>query len=130
MEGVRRIEIGETGRCPECGCVGPNPGYDPLTAEDIERHLKELSGTWTLDNGTSLVCDIQLTSRDEALRLINSISEVAESPAIAHHPDIALTGMTLRLRLHTHSAKGITAYDFRLAKALNPLLERLPLCAY
>lgn len=121
-----QLAVGEVGRCPECGCVGPNPGYLPLPPEEVERELVALP-TWRLapypGDRVCLSLRMELPDRWAVLRLVNAISAVAESPEIAHHPDLLLQGSVLEVRLTTHAAGGLTAYDLRLAHALEDVFD-------
>ena len=120
--------MGEVGRCPQCGCEGPNPGYHPLSSEEVQRELESLPA-WRLapygDNRLCIAREVRLRDRSSVLRLVNAISEVAESPEVAHHPDLLLRGTALETRLTTHAAGGLTAYDFRLAHALAGVLDSI-----
>ena len=121
-----QLAVGEVGRCPECGCVGPNPGYHPLSPEEIDRELMSLPA-WRLapypGGRPCLFRRIELQDRNAVLRLVNGISALAESPGISHHPDLLLRGTALEVRLTTHAAEGITAYDLRLAHALGVVFD-------
>ena len=59
---------------------------------------------------------------DSAIDYINQASKIAESEEIQHHPDLHLTKYRdIEVILHTHSAQGLTLYDFKLAKALDKI---------
>ena len=40
------LPVGSVGRCPACGCVGPNPGYVSLSKEEIDENMKSISKNW------------------------------------------------------------------------------------
>ena len=50
-------------------------------------------------------------------RLFGAITELAE--AANHHPDVDIRYSTVRVRLFTHSAKGVTAKDAALAQQIS-----------
>ena len=50
-------------------------------------------------------------------RLFQAISELAE--AANHHPDVDIRYSHMRVRLYTHSAKGLTAKDAALAEQIS-----------
>ena len=58
------------------------------------------------------------------LMLVNAIGFAAE--AAWHHPDLTVTWAEVRVRLMTHSAKGITAKDFELAGRIEALATWQP----
>lgn len=125
MSGATGLAVGEVGRCPECGCVGPNPGYEPLRLEDVTRELSILPDWQLAPYPGDRVClsrTVSLSSRSALIRLVNSISGVAESPKHAHHPDLLIRGTVLEMRLITHAAGGLTEYDLRLAHSLDDLI--------
>ena len=50
-------------------------------------------------------------------RLFQAITELAE--AANHHPDVDISYSRMRVRLYTHSAKGVTAKDAALAQQIS-----------
>jgi 4a-hydroxytetrahydrobiopterin dehydratase len=89
-----------------------------LSSEQVSSELEQLKG-WTL-NGKQIERNFELKDFAAALALINSIGEQAE--AMDHHPDMLLHGWNkVRVTLSTHSAGGLTANDFQLAKRINEL---------
>jgi 4a-hydroxytetrahydrobiopterin dehydratase len=68
----------------------------------------------------------QVTRADfgDALRYVNAVGYLAERAG--HHPDIAIAWNTVTLTLSTHSAGGLTAADFALAREIDGLLSRGP----
>jgi len=58
-----------------------------------------------------------------SIDFINAASAIAESDSVSHHPDIHLTRYRdIEVVLHTHSAAGLTLYDFRLARELDKIV--------
>ena len=86
---------------------------------EIEPRLRaELPG-WTCRDGwirRSYATDGWSTT----VALVNAISYVSE--AAWHHPDLEVTWGTLRVRLRTHDADGITERDFALAREIERLV--------
>ncbi len=72
-----------------------------------KREGKAINRTWTFDDFPP------------ALAFINRVGELAE--AANHHPDIYNSWATVRLRLTTHDAGGLTDRDFDLARAVDSL---------
>lgn len=62
-----------------------------------------------------------MTRKDfgDALRYVNAVGYLAEQAN--HHPDIAVSWNKVTLTLSTHSAGGLTANDFALAKSISAL---------
>ena len=58
-------------------------------------------------------------SFETGLRLVNRIGELAEQAN--HHPDVAISWNKVTLTLSTHSAGGLTAADFALARQISAL---------
>ena len=57
-----------------------------------------------------------------AINFITQASVVAESDIVQHHPDLHLTKYRdIEVILHTHSANGLTLYDFKLARELDKI---------
>ena len=87
----------------------------PLSEEEVRGRLPELDG-WEFD-GKELTCLFLRPSFMDAIALVQRIAEAAERAQ--HHPDIDIRYDTVRLRLMTHSERGITEKDFSLAKEIN-----------
>jgi len=58
------------------------------------------------------------------LMLVNAVGFLAE--AAFHHPDLAVSWAQVQVKLCTHSAKGITAKDFELARRIEDVVTWLP----
>ena len=56
--------------------------------------------------------------------LVNAIGFLAE--AAFHHPDLTVSWAEVRVKLNTHSAKGITDNDFELANKIEKTTMWLP----
>lgn len=88
------------------------PTEQPLSAAEIARHLTGLPG-WSHDAGV-----IRRTYKTDGwpttLMLVNAIGFYAQ--AADHHPDLLVTWGRVTVSLRTHSARGITAKDFELAR--------------
>jgi 4a-hydroxytetrahydrobiopterin dehydratase len=69
--------------------------------------------------GAELIKTVQRKDFAEAMRFVNAVAEAAE--AANHHPDISISWNTVRLRLSTHSAGGITQKDLDLARRIDEL---------
>lgn len=88
-----------------------------LTEAQIADSLPAVSG-WQVERG-ELVRSFSFADFRAALAFVNKAGELAE--AANHHPDIDIRYNKVRLALVTHSAGGLTANDFNLARQINAL---------
>ena len=88
-----------------------------LTSQQVETELATAPG-WALDNG---VITKTVTRKDfrDALLYLNAVGYLAEQAN--HHPDVAVSWNKVTLTLVTHSAGGLTAGDFAMARQINGL---------
>jgi 4a-hydroxytetrahydrobiopterin dehydratase len=93
-----------------------------LSADEVADRLPELSDRWAVD-GKALVRTVEFDSFLTAVRFIGELAPVAER--MDHHPDLRLSWRTVELSLSTHSAGGLTALDFELARELDGIVDRL-----
>lgn len=85
-----------------------------LTDTEIRRRLAALPG-WRHDAGM-IHRTYQTGGWPITLLLVNAIGFVAE--AADHHPDLQVSWGRVTVSLSTHSARGITAKDFELARLI------------
>ncbi|HXG37767.1 MAG TPA: 4a-hydroxytetrahydrobiopterin dehydratase [Bacteroidota bacterium] len=88
-----------------------------LTEEQIQQQLRELKG-WTR-SGNEIKKTVRLQDFVRAMGFVNSVALLAEK--MDHHPDIDIRWNTVHLTLSTHSAGGLTEYDFTLARQIDQL---------
>jgi 4a-hydroxytetrahydrobiopterin dehydratase len=88
-----------------------------LSDQEISERLRE--GDWQRD-GDEIVRDWKFENFAEAIAFVNRVAEAAEEAN--HHPDILVHGWNkVRLSLTNHSAGGLTAVDFEMAKRFEAL---------
>ncbi|WP_422859493.1 4a-hydroxytetrahydrobiopterin dehydratase [Flagellimonas sp. S174] len=92
---------------------------EKLNESQIESELKSLKG-WNLENG-SIVKTFQFTDFKEAFSIMTRIAFEAEKAN--HHPEWENVYNRLTIKLNTHDAGGITAYDFDLAKIIESVIN-------
>ncbi|HLA42364.1 MAG TPA: 4a-hydroxytetrahydrobiopterin dehydratase [Aggregatilineales bacterium] len=82
--------------------------------------MEKLAGLpeWSLEDD-SIKRKFTLTSFPAALVFVNTVGHLAE--AADHHPDILVQWKHVTLTLSTHSAGGLTAKDFDLARQIDSL---------
>ena len=93
-----------------------------LTADEIESELRGLPG-WEIREGW-LRRTYGTPGWSHTLLLANQIAFLAE--AAWHHPDLELGYTRVVVKLQTHSAKGLTAMDFALARRIEEQVTWLP----
>ncbi len=88
-----------------------------LTDDQITAELAESPG-WSLANGEITQTFTRQDFKD-AFLLVGAVAFLAE--AANHHPDIDIRWNKVTLTLSTHSAGGLTAADFALARRISAL---------
>ncbi|HEX9829572.1 MAG TPA: 4a-hydroxytetrahydrobiopterin dehydratase [Bacteroidota bacterium] len=88
-----------------------------LTEEQITQRLKELKD-WTRA-GKEIKKTVKRKDFVQAMGFVTSVAILAEK--MDHHPDIDIRWNAVHLTLSTHSAGGLTEYDFNLAKQIDEL---------
>lgn len=97
-----------------CGADTPT-----LTEEEIGERLNRLVGWSRAENWIEKKYAFKNFLR--AMSFVNAVAYVAES--MTHHPDIVVRYNEVTLRNWTHSAGGITDYDFELAERIDAIIE-------
>lgn len=90
-----------------------------LTVEQIERQLKDLDG-WEYIDG-AIETSFEFKDFKETFSVMTRIA--FECEAQNHHPDWSNVYNSLHIRLNTHDAHGVTEKDFKLAKAIEAIIE-------
>jgi 4a-hydroxytetrahydrobiopterin dehydratase len=88
-----------------------------LTEPQITAELATVPA-WARD-GDSITTLTQRADFKDALLYLGAVAYLAESAN--HHPDIAIAWNKVTLTLSTHSAGGLTANDFALARQISAL---------
>ena len=86
----------------------------PFDETQIAEQLQALPGWYFEDGWIRRV--YKTDGWPTTLMLVTTIGYLAE--AAYHHPDLAVTWGKITVKLSTHSAGGITAKDFALAKKI------------
>ena len=85
-----------------------------LPEELIEIELKAIP-SWTREGG-AITTVVERADFRDAIFFIGAVAYLAEKAN--HHPDIAIAFNKVTLKLSTHSAGGLTAEDFALARRI------------
>jgi 4a-hydroxytetrahydrobiopterin dehydratase len=88
-----------------------------LTESQITEELAAVPA-WTRD-GDSITTVTERADFRDALLYLGAVAYLAESAS--HHPDITIAWNKVTLTLSTHSAGGLTASDFALARQISAL---------
>ena len=88
-----------------------------LTLEQVTAELGTTPG-WDVTDG-QLTRTVTRKDFRDALLYVNAIGYLAEQAN--HHPDISISWNKVTLNLVSHSAGGLTAKDFALARQLSDL---------
>ena len=88
-----------------------------LSDADIERGLAELPG-WRRD-GDAIARTFEFADFVAAFGFMSSCALVAER--LDHHPEWSNVYRTVRVRLTTHDARGLTRLDLDLAREMDRL---------
>ena len=88
-----------------------------LSEEAISRELAGLAG-WELA-GNEIATTVRLADFRAAMLFAAAVGYLAEEAN--HHPDMAISWNRVTLTLSTHSAGGLTAADFALARRISAL---------
>ena len=90
---------------------------DTLTSQQVTAELGTTPG-WDVAEGRLTRTVTRKDFRD-ALLFVNAVGFLAERAE--HHPDILVRWNAVTLTLSTHSAGGLTAKDFALAREISEL---------
>ena len=88
-----------------------------LTESQITEELAAVPA-WTRD-GDSITTVTERADFRDALLYLGAVAYLAESAS--HHPDVTIAWNKVTLTLSTHSAGGLTANDFALARQISAL---------
>lgn len=101
-----------------------NKGKDETYADaEIEVRLRDELPHWYLENGW-IRRKYKTAGWKATLMVINTVGHLAE--AAFHHPDITASYAFVIVKLATHSAKGVTAKDFELARKIEEVVMWQP----
>ncbi len=91
---------------------------DKLTEEQARDRLSELDG-WALDDQGRIARDFQFADFSQAFAFMTRVALLAETQN--HHPDWSNVWNRVHIALNSHDVGGLSARDFKLAKAIDGL---------
>jgi 4a-hydroxytetrahydrobiopterin dehydratase len=98
--------------------MSDRPGREPLSPGALQAVIAALDG-WRAEDA-ALVRTFRCADFRSAVAFIGRIADAAE--AADHHPDLCLRRYRdLEVRLTTHDAGGVTAWDVELARVIDGL---------
>tara|TARA_R110002049_G_scaffold309200_2_gene518510 strand:- start:17311 stop:17604 length:294 start_codon:yes stop_codon:yes gene_type:complete len=90
-----------------------------LSKEDIEKRLLRFPEWEYYDD--AIHAEFEFENFKDCFSAMSRIA--FECEALSHHPDWSNTYNVLTITLSTHSAKGVTEKDFKLAEAIETIVE-------
>ncbi|MEN3324019.1 4a-hydroxytetrahydrobiopterin dehydratase [Mariniflexile soesokkakense] len=90
-----------------------------LSAEDIEKRLLNFPEWEYYDD--AIHAEFEFENFKDCFSAMSRIA--FECEALNHHPDWSNVYNVLTISLTTHSANGVTEKDFKLAKAIEAIVE-------
>jgi len=90
-----------------------------LTEAEIQKKIATLDG-WEYENN-AIHTSFEFENFKDAFSAMSRIAFEAE--ALNHHPDWSNVYNVVEISLSTHDVKGVTEKDFRLAKAIDYIVE-------
>ena len=92
-----------------------------LSERELDQALSQVP-KWKYDlAGKRIVRAIKREAFMDGIDLVRDVAELAEDQN--HHPDIDIRWTEVTFSLSTHSAGGLTANDFALAKEIDALVD-------
>ena len=91
-----------------------------LRLQDIEHFLAEVPEWQIVDDELERV--FRFETFLQAIEFVQNVALIAEEEQ--HHPDIDIRYTSVKLRLTTHDAGGLTRKDFSLAKRVDGLFVK------
>lgn len=102
-------------------CVPCEGGTPPLSREEAEKLLQEVSG-WQLED-KMIRKHFRFKNFVEAMKFVNKVAAVAEQEC--HHPDIKISWNKVTLELWTHAIGRLSENDFIVAAKVDAILNSL-----
>jgi len=99
-------------------CLPCEGGVPPLSREECERLIGQLSPEWRLSpDGRELQREWAFKDFHRTMSFVNALAHVAN--AEDHHPDLAIGYNYCRLRYTTHAIGGLSENDFICAAKID-----------
>jgi len=102
-------------------CEACTSDDDPLTSDEYEPYLADLSDAWEVVDDHHLEANYEFDDFRDALEFTYEIGELAEEEW--HHPDIALAWGEVEVEMWTHKIDGLHKTDFVMAARMDRIHE-------
>ena len=103
-------------------CVPCKGGIPPFDLEEIHRYLKKVDG-WDVKHNEEknyfLEKEFKFKNFKNSQIFVNKVGEIAETEN--HHPDISFGWGYTRIKIFTHTIKGLAESDFILAAKIDKI---------
>ncbi|WP_129644933.1 4a-hydroxytetrahydrobiopterin dehydratase [Peristeroidobacter agariperforans] len=102
-------------RCKPC-----EGGVAPLTLDEAQALMKQVSGDWKLAaDGKSLRAEWKFRNFYHTMSFVNAVAHIAN--AEDHHPDMEVGYGYCRMNFNTHAIGGLSQNDFICAAKVDAL---------
>ncbi|MGD8922269.1 MAG: 4a-hydroxytetrahydrobiopterin dehydratase [Candidatus Zixiibacteriota bacterium] len=99
-------------------CVPCEGGVDPLTRDQFEVYLEQLSKWKVIEDDKKIERQFEFKDFPGALEFVNKVGAIAEEEG--HHPDIFVHDWNkVRITLWTHAIGGLSINDFVVASKVD-----------
>ena len=101
-------------------CIPCEGGIPPFDIEEIHKYLKKIDG-WEVksnaDKNFYLIKEFTFKNFLESQKFVNNVGNISEKEG--HHPDISFGWGYAKIKIFTHSIKGLAESDFILAAKID-----------
>ncbi len=103
-------------------CVPCEGKTDPLSREQAETLLQELSSRWQLDAEAKRInAGFDFKNYYQTMAFVNAVAWIAHTED--HHPDISFGYKHCDIQYSTHAIRGLSDNDFICAAKIDALVE-------
>jgi len=99
-------------------CDGDNP---LLSDPEVQQYMQDINAWETSNDGSVIQRDFGFNNFDKTIAFVNALAWIANQEN--HHPDLEVGYKHCLVRYSTHSAGGLTIYDFICAAKINALVD-------
>lgn len=100
-------------------CVGCEGGIPPLSQNEIQDLLREITGWSVSDDNKWISCRFHFKNFYQTMAFVNAIAWISNQEN--HHPDLEVGYNYCYVKYTTHAVKGLTKNDFICAAKVNCL---------
>ena len=103
-------------------CVPCEGNIPPFDFSEIHKYLKKVDG-WNIVedklDGFHLIKEFKFNNFIESQKFVNKVGDISEKEG--HHPDIWFGWGYAKIKIFTHSIKGLAESDFILAAKIDKI---------